>query len=202
MELDAFLECVRDYRIPPSAPDCCSLDTLHWFSAFSKEWDARHEVTTLGMWALVTQDLARRLAEYIGGRSVLEIMSGVGWLARALADQGVDITATDDYSWDSGYKDRRFLCRVERMDCVDAVRAFEDAEILLVSWPHMFADALVDAVLAWGSDRPIIYIGESEGGCCACDEFFKLFREDEGVEIPLMSWNSIHDSVWIGHVGA
>ena len=201
MDTEDFLLEVQNYRIPPESPNGCVPGGYSYnFDRFSELLDVRSKCISLGMWALVTKRLAKQLANYINGRKVLEIMSGVGWLAKALADQGVDIHATDDYSWEGqgGYKDKRFLYPVHKLDCIKAIEADPHAELLLVSWPHMTCQALIEAVKLWGSGRPVIYIGEGYEGCCAPNEFFDIFLTDETVDISMDTWPGIHDYVYIG----
>ncbi len=202
MTADQFLEYIKDYRIPPTAPSWCDEGGWNYASdILSFRIGARGECTKRGMWAIVTEVLARDLAAYIGDLQVLEIMSGVGWLAKALSDVQMDILATDDYSWRADiHANARFLFEVEQLDCVDAVEKYPNSEILLVSWPHMNNSHLVKAMNAWGTDRPVIYIGEGPEGCCAQEDFFEIFGIDESIAIPLMSWTGIHDHVYVGHV--
>jgi len=197
MNNDDFLIEVQNYRIPPEAPSGCTPGGHSYnFDNFSELLNVRSKCTNLGMWALITERLTIQLANYINGRKVLEIMSGVGWLAKALADQDVDIHATDDYSW--GYRDKRFLYPVHKFDCIKAIEADPHAELLLVSWPHMNCQALISAMKLWGPDRPVIYIGEGYPGCCAPKEFFDIFLIDKTVNISMDTWPGIHDYVNVG----
>ena len=73
------------------------------------------------------------------------------------------------------------------------------ADVLLVSWPPYEDDTIIKVCRTWGPNRPIIYIGEHDGGCNAPAEFFDHFQEiDNQPNIPLMSWDGIHDYVLIG----
>jgi len=214
MEMEAFLKCIRNYEIPPEAPDVCKRHARSHFTSIYEAYggSSRTLCTHRGMWVLVTQDLAKRLAEFIGKRKVLEIMSGVGWLAKALSEQGIDVKATDDYSWSAfkengvtkckNYEGFTFLYDVEKIDCRDAIGLNrDDYDILLVAWPHMSAtNVLVEALDLWGEDKPIIYIGEGVGGCCAEEEFWKVFKSSESApEIYVEQWPGLHDGSWIGY---
>ena len=53
----------------------------------------------LRRYCFYTARLIHRLARLIGKRSCVEIAAGDGTLFRFLRAMGVDITATDDYSW-------------------------------------------------------------------------------------------------------
>jgi hypothetical protein len=151
------------------------------------------------MWAIVSQEWTTQLAEWIGERKVLEIMAGAGWLAKALSDCGVNIVATDSGDWDERHDKMMRLYPIKKHDAANAVRLF-DADILICSWPPYGSDAICDAATVWGTERPIIYIGEGDGGCNAPEEFWEHFREmDNAPNIPLISWDGIHDHIFFGH---
>ena len=202
MDIDAFMECVRQGTIPPSSPD--GLDEHgwahpEWYYHGTEHLRDRNECNERGMWAIVSRDLARAMAEYISGRQVLEIMAGAGWLARALADEGVSIIATDNGEWDSRHEKMRRLFPIEQLEASGAVRQHPETELLLVSWPPYAESAIVPACESWGTERPIIYIGETAGGCNAPDEWWDHFWEDRETQIPLASWPGLHDHVFVGH---
>lgn len=203
MTLDNFLATVRLNQIPPSAP--APLNAAGWGSCFSLAdaapyWDGRRECTSRGMWAIVTLDWTRQLADWIGERKALEIMAGAGWLAKALHDHGVDIVATDSQSWDDRHDQMIRLCPIEQQEATEAVCKYADADLLICSWPPYGDGAIYRAAEAWGSERPIVYIGEGEGGCNAPDEFWSHFRElEDAPDIPLKSWRGIHDHIFIGN---
>ena len=194
MRLENFLSCVERGEIPDESPD--GLDTYgHITMPYVSYSEARSVCTKHGMWAIVTKALARHLASWIGDRTVLEIMSGPGWLAKALHESGVQIGATDNGSWNTRHSLAPILFPVMQMDCVEAVRTIA-ADVLLVSWPPYDDDAICHAAELWG--KPIIYIGEDYGGCNAPDEFFNRFSCERS-DIPLFSWPGLHDGIYIGY---
>jgi len=154
-------------------------------------------VLSTGCGLLSRRRLRGSLASWIGGRAVLEIMSGPGWLAKALHESGVQIGATDNGSWNARHSLASILFPVMQMDCTEAVRTIA-ADVLLVSWPPYGNDAICHAAELWGKDRPIIYIGEGCGGCNAPDEFFSRFSYERS-DIPLFSWPGLHDDIYIGY---
>lgn len=202
MQLESFLECVRQGHIPPEAPDGLTVGGHGPFNSYRNFWDARRECTTSGMWAIVSKDWVTLLAEWVDNRKVLEIMAGPGWLAKALLEEGVRIIPTDDKSWSGKHSKAPFLLPIMRMDCLEAVRQYPETDILLVSWPPYGDMAICKACEAWGQNRPVIYIGERDGGCNAPEEFFVRFQEIEAsCKVPLMAWPGIHDYILIGHYG-
>jgi hypothetical protein len=83
-----------------------------------------------GIYCFYSQPLIESLAETIGDRSCLEIAAGDGTLARFLGEAGVNVTATDDYSW----RDVRFADTVLRQDARTALAAHRP-EVVICSWP-------------------------------------------------------------------
>lgn len=184
-----FIEYLDKGEIPPSPP---ILDRRRL-----EDFQARGAATKRGMWALVYKDFARELAAWIGDRKVLEVMAGRGWLAKALSDEGIEIVATDDNSWDNRHSKAAPVFPVRPIDAVEAVLEVE-ADVLIMSWPP-YGDEIATRVLeAWGESGPIVYIGEGYGGCNAPDSFFQRWRS-LSVVIPLASWDGLHDGVDIGY---
>ena len=199
MKLEEFLEQVQRGCIPLEAPDGLSISRFE-HNSHTSFWRARGECVKRGMWSIVTKTWASLLAEWIGDRKVLEIMAGPGWLAKALLDEGTRIIPTDDNSWSHKHSKVSFLLPIIQMDCIEAVKQYPEAQILLVSWPPYGEEAICNACAAWGSDRPIIYIGEGYGGCNAPEEFFDYFQEIETPpEIPFVSWPGLYDHIFIGY---
>ncbi len=198
LPLPKFLDYVRRYEIPSLPPETAS----SWGHAIPSDldsWNARDECIRRGMWAIVDRAWTKELAEWIGPRKCLEIMAGAGWLAKALADFGVDIVATDSAAWDSHHDMMRRLCPVEKAEATEAVAAHPEAEILIVSWPPYGDEAVTRACEAWGEGKPIVYIGEGYGGCNAPDSFWRHFVKDpDAPQIPLLAWPGLHDGIDIG----
>ncbi len=84
-----------------------------------------------GIYCFYSKRLVHALAELIGDASCVEIAAGDGTLTRFLADEGVQITATDDYSW----KERiQFPDFVRRQDARTALRVHQP-RVVICSWP-------------------------------------------------------------------
>ena len=84
-----------------------------------------------GIYCFYSQPLLTALAELIGSRSCLDLAAGDGALARFLAEQGVQITATDDYSWQHAV---RYPDWVVKCEAREALRQ-QAPEVVLCSWP-------------------------------------------------------------------
>lgn len=126
--------------------------------------------------ALISMEWVQPLAQWIGKRRCLEIMSGSGALACALAQYGVEVIATDNGSWSGSY-DTWFSepwTKVEKLSCLDAIEKYAgDCELIICSWPDMDDDAY-NALEKMRSINPkamMIYIGEW-GGATANEKFF------------------------------
>lgn len=84
-----------------------------------------------GIYCFYSRQLIDSLAELVGSRTCLEIAAGDGTLTRFLADRGVTITATDDYSWKHAVK---YPGAVIKQDAHEALREYSP-EVVLCSWP-------------------------------------------------------------------
>lgn len=210
LSLADYIAHVERGEIPPYPPEganwrgVCHGDDIPRSVAYF-ETKAAH--SRRGMFAIVDAVWTKALADWLDGRTVLEVMAGAGWLAKALSQHGIDVLATDDDSWHQPEKkdgqlliDLSPVYPVERLDARAAVRRYgASRDVLLVSWPPM-EDVIVEVCDLWGTDRPIVYIGEDEGGCTACDAFFARFVEDEDAPaIPMLAWPMVHDTVHIGY---
>lgn len=85
-----------------------------------------------GIYCFYSRPLVRGLARLIDGRSALEIAAGDGTLSRFLRAEGVDVVATDDYSWQKTA--RAQVGDVVEQDAVAALRE-RAPRVVLCSWP-------------------------------------------------------------------
>jgi len=199
MHIDEFLECVRQGHVPPTPPDQLRYGSNPKYMTLRYEW--REECIKRDMWAMVDLAWTKKLADWINGRPVLEVMAGRGWLAKALSFHGVPIHATDDFSWDktSGYGFDP-VYPVLNCEAREAIKNSEMYKVLIMSWPPYDNPIAYEVIKRWGANRPIVYIGEGEGGCNATDEFFEHFQEsDEELDFPMPQWHGLYDSVCVGN---
>jgi hypothetical protein len=84
-----------------------------------------------GIFCFYSRRFVGELARLIGGRKCLEIAAGDGTLSRLLGEAGVNVTATDDYSWSHVI---RFPESVVRMDAKQALVKFSP-QVVVCSWP-------------------------------------------------------------------
>jgi hypothetical protein len=133
-----------------------------------------------GMFAFVCWDWVNPFVEWIGDRKVLEIMSGAGWLSKALREKGVNVIATDNLSWWK-YHEWTQVTKIEKINAIQAINRYgKDVEILIVSWPDMTPQAYraLRQIRRVNPKCLVVYIGEYDG-CTADDNFFDHFYEIE-----------------------
>ncbi len=88
-------------------------------------------VSRKGIYCFYTKRFVTHLAGMIGERPCLEVGAGDGSLSLFLKERGVDITATDDYSWE---KSIDYGTHVERLDAGKALEKY-GPEVVICSWP-------------------------------------------------------------------
>lgn len=197
-----WMQNLDDGEIPKRTPICLSShNSTDLLIDFISEYgnDPRGFATSRGMWALVDLTWTDDLAHWIGSREVIEVMAGAGWLAKALNIHGVKIIATDNLSW-NGEKTHRNIkpvYEIKEFEGIRAVDEFCDADILLCSWPPYGRKSIIKICKAWGGEKPIIYIGEDQGGCNAPDDFFDAFQVIKEMNVP--QHYGLHDICQIGY---
>ena len=167
-----------------------------------------HNTKTIIGFISPTLELARGFKKIVGEGKVLEIGAGTGLLAKYLEAAGIDIVATDDYSWFSrnGFQWKKYFS-VEKLDFKDAIRKYK-TDFLLMCWPKYddpFAAEAAELFTELNPNGKILYIGEGSGGCTGDDLFHEGILEldplDDINEI-FPQWEGLHDNVylvkWVG----
>jgi len=184
--------------------------TDHWDhfepNATTEAFKLREQWLKKGMYALVTWSWVTPFAKWIGNRKCLEVMAGRGWLSLALQSLGVDITATDDYSWAEKRNWDESVTEVEKLDSVEAIKKYgKDIDLLIISWPYMDDNAYktINKLHEVNPNTLIVYIGEGCGGCTADDDFYEHFQEVDDEEFQkavsgFQQWWGLHDYVQLG----
>lgn len=171
----------------------------------TKEHLLRQAYVDMGMFCFVSWKWVNPLVEYLGKSRCLEVMAGRGWLSYALQQKGIDIIATDNYSW---HKMKEFakwnqtVMEVENVDAVEAVRKYgKDIDYVLIMWAYMDNTAYqtIKELYKVNPRAKVIVCGEGPGGCTADDEFFNHFEELEGPDGELFYKNvAKHYERWWG----
>ena len=84
-----------------------------------------------GIYCFYSQALVDSLVALISSRTCIEIAAGDGTLSRFLAQSGVSVIATDDYSWKHEVNYPEW---VVRRDAHEALRMYTP-EVVICSWP-------------------------------------------------------------------
>lgn len=159
-----LLKMLRKHIIPEALPEPKTPNALDILMGAYRELPMasllyRREIISYCGFSLVAYEWVRPLAEWIGSRRCLEIMAGTGALSKALRDCGVQIHATDNYSWH--WATRPWL-GIENIDFREAIQKYgKDVELIICSWPP--AGTAADAIKTMRIVNPqsqMIYIGE------------------------------------------
>ena len=198
-DVNVFLSAINNSEIPKHFPKY--EDAFMNFNEKNMKRDTimmltRSYCQSKGYYGIVTEDYCKELKNHIGDKKVLEVMSGRGFLAKGLADQGVNIKATDDLSWPNM---KEPLTNIDNLPALEAIKKYgDDFDILLISWPPYNEHAINEAIQHWGAKKEILYIGEDDG-CCANEEFFKMIKmKKSNIEQPKFS--GIHDNLYHAHL--
>lgn len=84
-----------------------------------------------GIYCFYSRPLIEALAKIMTGRTCLEIAAGDGTLTRFLTDVGINIIATDNYSWQHAVKYPESVVNLEARVALTAY----SPEIVICSWP-------------------------------------------------------------------
>jgi hypothetical protein len=84
-----------------------------------------------GIYCFYSRKLICELARIMQGKPCVEVAAGDGILSEFLVGAGVDIKATDNYSWEHAIK---YPESVLKMDAHSALRKFKP-EVVVCSWP-------------------------------------------------------------------
>jgi hypothetical protein len=109
--------------------------SLFWFRLiWPLIWQKRYLMPLVqpkGIYCFYSRRLIEELFRIIGKGHCLEIAAGDGTLSRFLKQRGVQVTATDDYSWQHSVSYSEW---VVKKDARDALNLYSP-EIVICSWP-------------------------------------------------------------------
>lgn len=154
--------------------------------------------------SVITEPLADKLAEYLKGKQCLEIMAGRGVLSKVLQDRGIDIVATDDYSWKTFMDTSEPWTKIEQLEAGDAIRKYKNVSHIIVSWMPMDAPSrrIIRMIRKYNPNAKLIVIGEDGGGCTSNDDWFERVEECFDIDFiaskvkpEMFSWWGIHDRI-------
>lgn len=133
-------------------------------------------------YCLISLSWIEPLSKWIGNCKVLEVMSGSGALSHALRTNGVNIISTDKFAWfdksvDDLYWKGKYWCDIENIDAISAIEKYgKDVDYVLLSWAPIneVAYGILKKMREVNPNLKMIYIGETEGGATADDDFFEI----------------------------
>jgi len=149
-------------------------------------------------YTIVPAELLEELVAWMGSDEVFEVGARCGYLARLLADRGVNIRAVDSREGEctrDPWWERPLYFNVEKIDVRD-MESFP-GRVILMTWPCQKSDFALQVAQKMQIGQMLLYHGESQGGCCATPEFFDYLRtyfsevdvqdlDDKGVSDYLM----------------
>lgn len=145
--------------------------------------------------AILTEDAIEILRLYA---PILEVGAGTGYWAHEFIERGVDYVATDpEPCCKSYFKGSEQWVGIEPLSALDAVRKYPE-RALMFCWPT-YADGWAAEALQAYTGSTVIYVGESDGGCTADDNFHHELNShwDEEQVINIPQWRGIHDRIFI-----
>ena len=179
----------------PAASYCT--DVLDEADEYDVSYHQRKRYNREFGFCLFTAECITSLAELCKSKKVLEAGSGSGWLADQLAQQGIEITATDwtDYRQPRDTKHGYPMRSVFRLDHHgDAVTLLPGSfDMVLLVWPNLNTPFGEQVAHAMRSGQVMILEGEDKGGNTATDEFFDVLCTDfERLDAETLKLNEHH----------
>lgn len=158
--------------------------------------------------ALVSKKWVEPLAKWIGNKKCLEIMCGCGSISYALQQQGVNVIATDNFSWngmDSWNTKKNYWTDIENIDCIEAIRKYgKDIDVIILSWAYMdnYAYQSLIEMRKVNPGTVMLVIGEGVGGCTADDDFFETMevidnKEIDHIDAKYDTWSGLYDHIML-----
>lgn len=92
-------------------------------------------------------------------------MSGKGTLSYVLKQEGVNIKATDDFSW-SKFTSMNTWCDIEQIDAIEAIEKYgKDMDYIIMSWCYMDNTGYkcLKKMREINPNCKMLYIGECQG---------------------------------------
>jgi len=219
--LNDYMKDLKAGKVPEFPPE----GTNHYGTVGSEQEAidltiARVECQKMGMWGIVdlkwTSTLVSALVDAKITR-VLEVYAGAGYLTQAIKEifdrrfQDMSIIATDSYDAvaktatnvvsDTKHTKMRDTPEIRPLDALTAVSVYGDMDALLVSWPPGGDNSIIAACNQWGENKPIIYIGEDNGGNTAPAAFFEHYSYGllEPANSLMRNWPGMHGVVCYGY---
>lgn len=181
---------------------------------WTRQMEDRRQLVCKYAWAIPDQAALDTIARC---GPIVEIGAGTGYWAHLLRQMGVDVVAYDLVPPRTERHHNYFHRRREPLEGWPVGRLYTEvcrggartagqhgSRTLFLCWPPYGAPMAAQALTAYmraGGTR-LVYVGESEGGCTANDQFYRLLERDWGLfrRIPIPQWWGMHDYLWVYHM--
>lgn len=149
-------------------------------------------------WAIPNQEAIEELVKL---SPIIELGAGRGYWASLVQAAGGDIVAYDSWinedgdirHFSSDSYEKTFM-HVDKGDAEGVVELYADMTLFLC-WPPYhknMASVTLKKYMEHGG-KTLVYVGESEGGCTADQEFFDLLVNIEPRYINIPTWPGVYD---------
>lgn len=145
-----------------------------------REWghfDKRMDYVTEIAWFILTDEVARRLGEFLKGQQVVEVFAGSGYLAHHLR-QYAGLSRKEYRAYDNGER-RGWKSKLPSVTKKNAFMApIKSADSIVMTWPDYATHHASRIVKKMVSGQYLVFNGEGYGGCTGNDEFFNILEND------------------------
>lgn len=123
------------------------------------------EINRYGGYTMLSREWMDLLIEFLNGKSVLDIGTGIGALSNYLKQNGINITPIDDYSWNRfDWESNNLLWNddIKHISYEDFINNSElDFDYVMMAYPTNdgMAKKVYDMIKNKNDQLPIIYIG-------------------------------------------
>ncbi|AEV95706.1 hypothetical protein [Pediococcus claussenii] len=159
-----------------------------------------------GMWCYISAPFVDKLANYIDGKPVLEVMAGNGYISKGLRDKGQTVIATDSLDWTKENETgRNLVTEIERLDAIKAIKKYgNQVAFVIMSWSPDGLSIDQDILKNIRDTNPgikLICIGERNGATNSA-EFWQMAQYVDENEAETLNkyhqpFDLIQDQVYI-----
>lgn len=157
--------------------------------------DHRDALVAKYAWAIPNDNAIQVLA---GMGPIIEMGAGNGYWARLITDAGGAVAAYDkDPGGHHSKNDTKSLWYPVLEGGPEQITVRHRDHVLLLVWPPYMGELAFDALTRFLEigGKTLVFVGESQGGCTADDDFFNLLeaRFDEVGDTDIPQWDGLHD---------
>ena len=182
-EVNEIVSCIKQKKVLPRAPEklgflpdfaekiCTNLpnrkvkqfQTVNQLINNLREFLARE----FGIWSVPNLTTAELIKNKLNVKTGLEIMAGNAYWSKALAEVGVEMTATDNFEWSKTSKTgTNSFIRVQNLNAEKALSIINNVDLIICSWAPNFGQYDEKLVLNWRNNNftnYLLFVGEKNG---------------------------------------